>query len=49
MQRYNIIFKFPQLAHFYFLSWRIFTSSVGAFLLPQLAKQHRIRLQNFRK
>jgi len=37
VQRYNIIFKFPQLAHFYFLSWRIFASLVGAFLLPQLA------------
>ena len=37
MQRYNIIFKFPQLAHFYFLSWRIFASSVGAFSFPQLA------------
>ena len=38
MQRYNIIFKFPQLAHFYFLSWRNFTSSVGAISLPQLAE-----------
>ena len=37
MQRYNIIFKFPQLAHFYFLSWRIIISSVGELLFPQLA------------
>lgn len=26
------------MAHFYFLSWRIFTSSVGAISLPQLAE-----------
>ena len=32
------MFPFPQLARFYFLSWRIFTSSVGAISLPQLAE-----------
>lgn len=37
MQRYEKSFIFPQLAHFYFLSWHIFASSFGKFLLPQLA------------
>ena len=37
MQRYEKSFTFPQLASFYFLSWQVFTSSVGKFPLPQLA------------
>lgn len=37
MQRYEKSFTFPQLVSFYFLSWQIFTSLVGKFLLPQLA------------
>ena len=36
MQRYEKSFTFPQLASFHFLSWQVFTSSVGKFLLPQL-------------
>lgn len=36
MQRYEKSFTFPLLASFYFLSWQVFTSSVGKFLLPQL-------------
>ncbi|MDD7052327.1 MAG: hypothetical protein PUI23_02705, partial [Bacteroidales bacterium] len=37
MQRYEKSFTFPQLASFHFLSWQVFTSSVGKFSLPQLA------------
>ena len=37
MQRYEKSFTFPLLASFYFLSWQVFTPSVGKFLLPQLA------------
>ena len=37
MQRYEKSFTFPLLASFYFLSWQVFTSSVGVFSLPQLA------------
>lgn len=37
MQRYEKSFTFPQLVSFYFLSWQVFTSSVGKFPLPQLA------------
>lgn len=37
MQRYEKSFTFPQLVSFYFLSWQVFTYSVGKFLLPQLA------------
>ena len=37
MQRYEKSFTFPQLASFHFLSWQVFTSSVGKFPLPQLA------------
>ncbi len=37
MQRYEKSFIFPQLAHFHFLSWQVFASSVGKFSLPQLA------------
>lgn len=37
MQRYEKSFTFPQLVSFYFLSWQVFTSSVGKFSLPQLA------------
>lgn len=36
MQRYEKSFTFPLLASFHFLSWQVFTSSVGKFLLPQL-------------
>ena len=36
MQRYEKSFTFPQLVSFYFLSWQVFTSLVGKFLLPQL-------------
>ena len=36
MQRYEKSFTFPQLASFYFLSWQVFASSVGVFLLLQL-------------
>lgn len=36
MQRYEKSFTFPQLVSFYFLSWQVFTSSVGKFPLPQL-------------
>ena len=37
MQRYEKSFTFPLLASFYFLSWQVFTSSVGKFSLHQLA------------
>ena len=37
MQRYEKSFIFPQLVSFYFLSWQVFTSSVGKFSFPQLA------------
>ena len=37
MQRYEKSFTFPQLVSFHFLSWQVFTSSVGKFSLPQLA------------
>lgn len=40
MQRYEKSFTFPQLASFYFLSWQVFTSSVGKFPLPQLVSFH---------
>ena len=40
MQRYEKSFTFPQLVSFYFLSWQVFTSSVGKFPLPQLASFH---------
>ena len=36
MQRYEKNFTFPLLASFYFLSWQVFTSLVGKFLLSQL-------------
>ena len=36
MQRYEKSFIFPLLASFYFLSWQVFTSSVGKFSFPQL-------------
>lgn len=37
MQRYEKSFTFPQLVSFYFLSWQVFTSSVGKFSFPLLA------------
>ena len=40
MQRYEKSFTFPLLASFYFLSWQVFTSSVGKFPLPQLVSFH---------
>ena len=47
MQRYEKSFTFPQLVSFYFLSWQVFTSSVGKFSLPQLACFHFLSWQVF--
>ncbi len=47
MQRYEKSFTFPLLASFYFLSWQVFTSSVGKFLLPQLTSFHFLSWQVF--
>ena len=47
MQRYEKSFTFPLLASFYFLSWQVFTSSVGKFLLPQLTSFYFLSWQVF--
>lgn len=47
MQRYEKSFTFPQLVSFYFLSWQVFTSSVGKFPFPQLASFYFLGWQVF--
>lgn len=47
MQRYEKSFTFPQLVSFYFLSWQVFTSSVGKFSFPQLVSFYFLSWQVF--